>query len=305
MRNVPFTDATRKALASAREAALELQHDYIGTEHLLLGLVGTWDNVARRAIDAVVPYARVQERLQEAVRRGTGVGKGLAEVPYTSRAKKTLEFAMKEARALGDGSVGPEHLLLGLIAEEKGIAASVLASVGVTREAVLRALAGERGEAVGRAPAVPAGEEPAEARRGGDDPARPVWFLEVDAASETPIYEQIIARVEEAVATGRLEPGERMPTVRQLAEELSLAPGTVARAYSELEKRGVLETAGARGTRVAPPRPRDATGSKRDLELEGLLRPVAVAAFHLGATAEQLRGALERAMKGILRSIAL
>jgi DNA-binding transcriptional regulator YhcF (GntR family) len=86
--------------------------------------------------------------------------------------------------------------------------------------------------------------------------------------------------------------------VRQLADELDIAPGTVARAYSELERRGVVVTDGARGTRVAererPPAP------DRPETLTGLLRPVAVAAYHMGATAQELRAALERAMHGIL-----
>jgi DNA-binding transcriptional regulator YhcF (GntR family) len=128
-----------------------------------------------------------------------------------------------------------------------------------------------------------------------------VWYLELDASSGTPIYEQIVGKIEEAVATGRLVAGERLPSVRDLASELGVAPGTVARAYSELESRGVVRTEGAKGTSVAAtgkspgPRPDPAAG------LERLLRRTVVAAFHRGSTADEVRSALERAMKGILK----
>jgi GntR family transcriptional regulator len=87
--------------------------------------------------------------------------------------------------------------------------------------------------------------------------------------------------------------------VRRLAEELDIAPGTVARAYSELERLGVVVTEGARGTRVAKQPKTPLPEAERPETLEGLLRPVAVAAFHLGATGEELRDALDRAMHGI------
>lgn len=288
-----FTAATRKALALAREAAMELGHEYVGTEHMLLGIL-------RRpgaAVVAVLSAAgatpeRIAAAVEGSVRRGSAAGSE-QQLPYTSRSKKALEFAMREAERMKAKDVGLEHLLLGLLLEAKGIAAQTLASFGITREAVLRQL--ERMERTRTEPASRSG-----------DPDAPVWFLELDASSGTPIYEQIVARVEEAVATGRLEPEERLPTVRQLAEELGTAPGTVARAYTELERRGVIVTAGARGTRVAQPkRTRPESGETIDGVLEGLLRPVAVAAFHMGATADQLRTLLERAMKGILKGVVL
>jgi GntR family transcriptional regulator len=84
-----------------------------------------------------------------------------------------------------------------------------------------------------------------------------------------------------------------------LADELDIAPGTVARAYAELERLGVVVTEGARGTRVAPRKPSTMSQVERPETLIGLLRPVAVAAFHLGASAQDLRAALEAAMKDI------
>jgi DNA-binding transcriptional regulator YhcF (GntR family) len=130
-------------------------------------------------------------------------------------------------------------------------------------------------------------------RRGGER-----WRARIDDGSDRSIYEQIIAQVTEAVATGELRPGVRLPTVRQMADDLDVAPGTVARAYTELERQGIVVTERARGTRVAD-RSASGQGSFEPETLTGLLRPVVVAAFHLGANAAELRAALEEAMRGI------
>ncbi|MCI0432090.1 MAG: GntR family transcriptional regulator [Gemmatimonadetes bacterium] len=284
-----FTDRVRKVLSLARTEAVQLGHDYVGTEHLLLGLVDEGAGLAASLLAEVHGgHGAVRARVADCVRRGKAVTTA-AELPYTSRAKKVLEFAMAEARELGHAHVGTEHLLLGLLREEKGIAAQVLTSLRMTldgtRTAVLQILSGKR---------VAAGVDATRAT-----PVDPVWFVEIDEQDATPIYEQIIARIEEAVATGRLIAGERLPSVRDLASELGVAPGTVARAYTALEKRGVLVTEGARGTRVADaapaPKPEDLTAV-----LEGLLRPVAVAAYHMGATAKQVVDALERVIRETL-----
>ena len=121
----------------------------------------------------------------------------------------------------------------------------------------------------------------------------------IDDDSNRTIYQQIMAQVKEAAATGRLRPGERLPPVRELADLLGIAPGTVARAYRELEERGVVVTQGTRGTFVAEGRRERVGDEGRHGVLLGLLRPVAVAAFHLGATEAELRTALEGAMEGI------
>jgi DNA-binding transcriptional regulator YhcF (GntR family) len=220
------------------------------------------------------------------------------ELPYTSRAKKVLEYAMNEAKLLDHSYVGTEHLLLGLLREERGIAAQAMTAAGLTleksRSAVLRQLSGKE---AGRESS--ASEGAAVSGPEGDT----VWYLELDEASATAIYEQIVGKIEEAVATGRLAGGERLPSVRDLAAELGVAPGTVARAYSELESRGVVRTEGARGTSVAESRVGKRRRSNSPAGLERLLRRTVVAAFHRGATAEDVRAALERAMKGILKML--
>ena len=123
--------------------------------------------------------------------------------------------------------------------------------------------------------------------------------MHIDDASDRSIYEQIVEQVQEQVAVGALVAGERLPTVRRLADSLDVAPGTVGRAYRELERLGLVTTQGARGTRVAARARAASPDPERAETLTGLLRPVAVAGFHLGASAEEMRGALERAMGGI------
>jgi ATP-dependent Clp protease ATP-binding subunit ClpC len=136
--NYNFTDRVRKVLAMAREEAIRLQHDYVGTEHILLGLIREGEGVAAAVLTNLsVDLEQVQERIEDSVRRGKATI-ALGELPYTSRAKKVLEFAMAEARELNHSYVGTEHLLLGLLREEKGIAAEVLNQLGVTLEEARR-----------------------------------------------------------------------------------------------------------------------------------------------------------------------
>jgi len=301
--NYHFTDSTRALLAQAREEAIELMHDYVGTEHMLLALV---DTVGRRSVepgeelfDALgVDAGALRSAILESVRRGA-VRPAPGGLPYTSRAKKVLQYGMSEARRRGDSWVGTEHLMLGLIREEAGMAAQALRAHGVTLEGAREALADVRSSAQERDKR-PTRLRPRRSTRSAVEGGS-VWFLEVDQELDTPLYEQIVARIEEAVATGRLDLGERLPSVRDLAAELGIAPGTVARAYSELETRGVVETEGAKGTRVAKRTASGRRSKKGVTALERALHRVVVAAFHRDATAEEMRAALERAMKGILR----
>ncbi len=133
--NYNFTDRVRKVLAMAREEAIRLQHDYVGTEHILLGLIREGEGVAAAVLTNLsVDLDAVHEGVEDSVRKGKATI-ALGELPYTSRAKKVLEYAMAEAREMNHSYVGTEHLLLGLLREEKGIAAQVLNSLGVTLEA--------------------------------------------------------------------------------------------------------------------------------------------------------------------------
>lgn len=184
MNGYNFTERVRKVLAMAREEAARLHHEYVGTEHILLGLIREGEGVAAAVLQNLnVDLDEIQQKIEEMVKKGKAAQATGPDLPYTSRAKKVLELAMGEARELNHSYVGTEHLLLGLLREEKGIAAQVLADAGVNldtaRAETLRLLGTEMpqgggssatGQAGGSA-AVPqaptkAGEEVQDARAG-------------------------------------------------------------------------------------------------------------------------------------------
>jgi hypothetical protein len=131
-----FSERVRKVLAMAREEAARLHHEYVGTEHLLLGLIREGEGVAAAVLQNLsADLDEIQHRIEETVKMGRAESTSGPDLPYSSRAKKVLELAMSEARELNHSYVGTEHLLLGLIREEKGIAAQVLADSGISLDA--------------------------------------------------------------------------------------------------------------------------------------------------------------------------
>jgi hypothetical protein len=125
-----FTDRARRVVVLAQEEAMRLDHNYIGTEHLLLGLLREEQGVAAAALAAVgVGLEAVRVRLEEAVGRGTEPQSG--HIPFTPRAKKVLELSLREALQLGHNYIGTEHILLGLIREGNGLAAQFIVEIGV------------------------------------------------------------------------------------------------------------------------------------------------------------------------------
>src|SRR2546429_288031 len=155
MNGYNFTDRVRKVLQMAREEAARLHHEYVGTEHILLGLIREGEGVAAAVLTNLnVDLEEIQQKIEETVKKGKAAAAAGPDLPYTSRAKKVLELAMSEARELNHSYVGTEHLLLGLLREEKGIAAQVLTDAGVNleqaRAETLRLLGSEM-------PATPAG----------------------------------------------------------------------------------------------------------------------------------------------------
>ena len=125
-----FTDGARRAVVLAQEEARLLDHNYIGTEHLLLGLIETREGIASTALVALgVGGPRVREAVESIVGRGSEPPVG--HIPFTPRAKKVLELALRESLQLGHNYIGTEHLLLGLIREGEGVACQVLEHVGV------------------------------------------------------------------------------------------------------------------------------------------------------------------------------
>jgi ATP-dependent Clp protease ATP-binding subunit ClpA len=135
VRGYNFTQRVRHALARGREEAVRLYHEYVATEHVLLGLLAQDSSVALSVIESFgVTPKDVKARIEQLVRSGRG-GEIRSDVPYDSRAKKVLELAMNEALIRDDSYVGTQHLLLGLIREERGIAAAVLAEFDITLDA--------------------------------------------------------------------------------------------------------------------------------------------------------------------------
>ena|ERR1700712_4149052 len=125
-----LTDRARQVIAAAREEARELNHDYVGTEHLLLGLVHSSAETLE-ALGVSPPEARA--RVAEIV--GAGLERPEGEIPLTPRTKKVLELSRREARELGQDHVTPEHLVLGLVREGDGVGGRILAELGVGLEA--------------------------------------------------------------------------------------------------------------------------------------------------------------------------
>ncbi len=146
-----FTDRARRVVVLAQEEARDLDHNYIGTEHLLLGLCHEGAGVAVDALEALgVSLAAVREQVEVIVGRGGQQPSG--HIPFTPRAKKVLELSLRESQQLGHSYIGTEHLLLGLIREGQGVAARVLGNLGVdlgrARQQVIELLGGGPGGAV-------------------------------------------------------------------------------------------------------------------------------------------------------------
>lgn len=141
MRGYNFTEDVRKLLATAREESVRLHHEYVGTEHILLACTNQENATAAQMLRRVgAQPAEIRATIEKTIRVGSAPAPWRSDLPYTSRAKKTLELAMTEADELRHSFIGTEHLLLGLLREEKGIAAQVLALHGVRADAVRAAL---------------------------------------------------------------------------------------------------------------------------------------------------------------------
>ncbi len=144
-----FTDRARRVVVLAQEEAKLLNHNYIGTEHILLGLIREGDGIAAKALESLdISLEGVREQVQEII--GQGQQQPTGHIPFTPRAKKVLELSLREALQLGHNYIGTEHILLGLIREGEGVAAQVLvklgAELGKVRQAVIQMLSGYQGK---------------------------------------------------------------------------------------------------------------------------------------------------------------
>ncbi|HPF77100.1 MAG: ATP-dependent Clp protease ATP-binding subunit [Phycicoccus sp.] len=143
-----FTDRARRVVVLAQEEARMLNHNYIGTEHILLGLIHEGEGVASKALEQLgVSLDAVREQVQEIIGQGQQAPTG--HIPFTPRAKKVLELSLREALQLGHNYIGTEHILLGLIREGEGVAAQVLVKLGAdlarVRQTVIQLISGYQG----------------------------------------------------------------------------------------------------------------------------------------------------------------
>ena len=144
-----FTDRARRVVVLAQEEARMLNHNYIGTEHILLGLIHEGEGVAAKALESLgISLEAVRQQVEEIIGQGQQAPSG--HIPFTPRAKKVLELSLREALQLGHNYIGTEHILLGLIREGEGVAAQVLVKLGAdlnrVRQPVIQLLSGYQGK---------------------------------------------------------------------------------------------------------------------------------------------------------------
>jgi len=203
MNGYNFTERVRKVLAMAREEAARLHHEYVGTEHILLGLIREGEGVAAAVLQNLnVDLDDVTQKIEETVKKGKAAQATGPDLPYTSRAKKVLELAMAEARDLNHSYVGTEHLLLGLLREEKGIAAQVLTDAGVNLDAAraetLRLLGTDMPQP---------GQSPQAEKAGSGSGAPPSAATpKGDKKSKTPALDHFCRDLTQLAAEGQLDP---------------------------------------------------------------------------------------------------
>ena len=144
-----FTDRARRVVVLAQEEARMLNHNYIGTEHILLGLIHEGEGVAAKSLESLdIKLEQVRSQVEEIIGPGQQAPSG--HIPFTPRAKKVLELSLREALQLGHNYIGTEHILLGLISEGEGVAAQVLVKLGAdlnrVRQQVIQLLSGYQGK---------------------------------------------------------------------------------------------------------------------------------------------------------------
>jgi ATP-dependent Clp protease ATP-binding subunit ClpC len=183
-----FTDRARRVVVLAQEEARMLNHNYIGTEHILLGLIHEGEGVAAKALESLgISLEGVRQQVEEIIGQGQQAPSG--HIPFTPRAKKVLELSLREALQLGHNYIGTEHILLGLIREGEGVAAQVLVKLGAdlnrVRQQVIQLLSGYQGK------------EPAAAGAGAGSEAAPSTSLVLD---------QFGRNLTQAAREGKLDP---------------------------------------------------------------------------------------------------
>jgi ATP-dependent Clp protease ATP-binding subunit ClpC len=170
-----FTDRARRVVVLAQEEARLLNHNYIGTEHILLGLIHEGEGVAAKALESLgISLEAVRSQVEEIIGQGGSSPSG--HIPFTPRAKKVLELSLREALQLGHNYIGTEHILLGLIREGEGVAAQVLVKLGAdlsrVRQQVIQLLSGYSGPGAASSSSAPGDKAGATSGgQGGDSPS--------------------------------------------------------------------------------------------------------------------------------------
>ena len=188
-----FTDRARRVVVLAQEEARLLNHNYIGTEHILLGLIHEGEGVAAKALESLgISLEAVRSQVEELIGQGGSSPSG--HIPFTPRAKKVLELSLREALQLGHNYIGTEHILLGLIREGEGVAAQVLVKLGAdlsrVRQQVIQLLSGYSGSGA------PSGEKAGVTSRGGGG----------DSASGSLVLDQFGNNLTKAAREKKLDP---------------------------------------------------------------------------------------------------
>lgn len=198
-----FTEAARRVVLLAQEEARRLNHEYVGTEHLLLGLIGEGEGAAARALASLgVSQQAARQQVEESTGRGEQPTRP-GHIPFTAQATRALQWSLRETMRLGAGSIGPEHLLLGLLRERDSLGVQVLARLGAdviaARQRVTEVLERDR------EPELPAAGRRAAGR--GRRALVPQLLARFDA------IESRLSALEERVGTG--------PDLHQLDQELA------------------------------------------------------------------------------------
>jgi len=202
-----FTDRARRVVVLAQEEARMLNHNYIGTEHILLGLIHEGEGVAARALESLgISLEAVRQQVEEIIGQGQEPSGG--HIPFTPRVKKVLELSLREAQQLGHNYIGTEHILLGLLLEGEGVAAQVLVNLGadlsLVRQQVIQLVAGYQAEAGAGRLARASGRAGREERR-----------LLSQLVDRVTALESRLSAVEHRVGTG--------PDVRELDQQIDQA----------------------------------------------------------------------------------
>ena len=240
-----FTDRARRVVVLAQEEARMLNHNYIGTEHILLGLIHEGEGVAAKSLESLgISLEGVRSQVEEIIGQGQQAPSG--HIPFTPRAKKVLELSLREALQLGHNYIGTEHILLGLIREGEGVAAQVLVKLGAeltrVRQQVIQLLSGYQGK------------EAAEAGTGGRGG-------ESGTPSTSLVLDQFGRNLTAAAMEGKLDPViGREKEIERVMQVLSPPhqeqPGADRRARRRQDRRRRGPGAGHRARRG----PRDAQG---------------------------------------------